>query len=159
MIRSWLQRNLWDPGKQLGFIWRRTIFKPFRDKRARACVVGKKRGGVAGKREGSFNIYVPLCLEYTLAPIPLLFSFHSAPRCMPRKPKKVQHGKQHLEPLCGPWSPIRKEYFQYVEVSYRHPFGGGEGVVGLGGRGARAMDAVTEVPCVNCLKTAKNCSG
>ena len=47
-----------------------------------------------------------------------------------------------------------------MEVSYRHPFGGGEGVVGLGGGGvARAMDSVTEVPCVNYPKTAKNCSG
>lgn len=131
MIRSWLQRNLWDPGKQLGFIWRRTIFKPFRDKRARAYVVSEKRGGVEGKREGSFNIYVPLCLEYTLAPIPLLFSFHFAPRCMPRRPKKVQHSKQQLELLCGPWSPIRnvecrqiREYFWYVEVLYRHPLEG-----------------------------------
>lgn len=144
----------------MGFIWRQKIFKPFRDKRARACVVGEKRGGVEGKREGSFNIYVLLCLEYTLAQIPLLFSFHSAPRCMPRKPKKVQHGKQHLEPLCGPWSPIRNT-FNMWRYHTATPSGVERGWWdwGWGGGGARAMDSVTEVPCVNCLKTAKNCSG
>ena len=53
-------------------------------------------------------------------------------RCMPRRPKKVQHSKQQLEPLCcGPWSPISKEYFQYVEVSSEVE----RGVVGWEGGG------------------------
>lgn len=60
-------KELMRPWKAAG------LYLKTNDKRARACVVGEKRGGVEGKREGSFNIYVPLCLEYTLAPIPLLF--------------------------------------------------------------------------------------
>ena len=81
-------KELMRPWEVAGLYEDERFFQPFRDKRARACVVGEKRGGVEGKREGSFNINVPLCLEYTLAPIPLLFSFHSAPRCMPRRPKR-----------------------------------------------------------------------
>ena len=78
--------RLWEVA---GLCLKTRIFKPFRDKKARTCVVGEKRGGVEGKREGSFNINVPLYLEYTLAPIPLPFFLpvpyrvNSTPACHP----------------------------------------------------------------------------
>ena len=148
-----------------GFIWRRTIFKPFRDKRARACVVGEKRGGGGWKEsvKGRLIFMSPSASSILSPQSPSFFPstphraacslrkhpFLLAPRrwgrfarrndgcfrrlrCMPRRPKKVQHSKQQLEPLCcGPWSPIRKEHFQYVEVSSEVE----RGVVGWEGGG------------------------
>ena len=95
-------KELMRPWEVAGLYEDERFSSPFVIKEPEPAWSAKKRGGVEGKREGSFNINVPLCLEYTLAPIPLLFSFHSAPRCMPRRPKKVQHSKQQLELLCGP---------------------------------------------------------